>query len=166
MTCEFDESMIEYDEAIQLSNRSLGGRVRLWHRTMPYSDGTPHDEAFVAACAELSGDGMTATIRGVMLDTVGGRSLPHFLDTLVADFAGWDEIRTWKSLNRELRIDAEHLRLGHVRLGWSLEQGPFDEIAWTATTTTVLEAGEQLRQFAATVRKFLRPGIPANQELG
>ncbi|GAB2444920.1 DUF6228 family protein [Nocardia tengchongensis] len=159
--------MIEYDEAIQLSNHSLGSRVRLWHRTMPYSDGTPHDEAFVAACAELSGNGMTATIRGIMLDTVGGRSLPHFLDTLVADFAGWDGIRTWESLNHELRIDAEHLRLGHVQLDWSLTQGPVaDQNAWTATTTTALEAGEQLRQFAAAVRKFLRPGIPANQELG
>ncbi|MFE4455973.1 DUF6228 family protein [Nocardia tengchongensis] len=153
-----------------MSDRSTGRslhRAALWHRTTPYSDGTPHDEAFVAACAELSGDGMTATIHGIMLDTVGGRSLPHFLDTLVADFAGWDGIRTWESLNHELRIDAEHLRLGHVQLDWSLTQGPVvDQNAWTATTTMVLEAGEQLRQFAAAVRKFLRPGIPANQELG
>ncbi|MFD6104951.1 DUF6228 family protein [Nocardia salmonicida] len=155
MNCEFDEEMVERDEAIELTDRRLGGRVRLWHRSMPYDDGMPYDDTFVAMCAELSSDGMSATIRGLLLDEVGGRSLPRFLDSLVADFAGWNGIRTWDTLDHGLRIDAHHI-LGHVQLDWTLTRQTSGRNSWAATTTTCLEAGEQLRQLAAAVHRFLR----------
>ncbi|MFI9504616.1 DUF6228 family protein [Nocardia sp. NPDC052566] len=156
MICEFDEEMIERNEAIELSDRDLGSRVRLWHRTMPYNDGMPHDDAFVAMCAELSANGMTATVNGLLLDVVGGRSLPHFLDSLVNDFAGWDGIRSWESLDHELRIDAQHVHR-RIRLDWILTRQSGQQTAWTATTTIKVEAGEQLRQLTAAVHRFLLP---------
>ncbi len=156
MICEFDEEMIERDEAIELSDRDLGSRVRLWHRTMPYSDGMPQDDAFVAMCAELSANGMTATVNALLLDVDGGRSLPHFLDSLVNDFAGWEGIRSWESLDHELRIDARHVHR-HIRLDWILTLRSDGQTAWTATSTIKAEAGEQLRQLTAAVHRFLRP---------
>ncbi|MFE3195491.1 DUF6228 family protein [Nocardia sp. NPDC059240] len=132
-------------------DRSAGTRVRLWHRTVPYSDD------FVAVCAELSADGMVASLRGLILDYVNGRSLPAFLSTLEQDFAGWQGVRTWESMDHELRIDARHLTLGHVRLDWSLNRQPTESLSWAATVVTHLEAGEQLRQFAAAIHRFVLP---------
>ncbi|WP_297627905.1 DUF6228 family protein [Nocardia sp.] len=68
---------------------------------------------------ELSADGMSASIRGLVVDYVAGRSLPRFFDTLEQDFTGWNGVRTWESVEHALRIDAQHLGLGHVRLTWT-----------------------------------------------
>lgn len=68
--------MVDRDEAIEVLDRSADTGVRLWHRTVPYSDD------FVAVCVELSGDGMVASMHGLILDYVNGRSLPGFLGTL------------------------------------------------------------------------------------
>ncbi|WP_051023373.1 DUF6228 family protein [Nocardia pneumoniae] len=157
MTCEFDREMVDHGEAIEMIDRSFGSRVRLWHRTMPYRDGRPCDDDFVAMCAELSAEGMSASMRGLLVDHVGGRSLSRFVDTLEQDFTGWTGIRTWESMDHELRIDTEHAPLGHVRLTWTLMRQSGFSTSWTATTVTVLEAGEQVRQFAATIHRFLRP---------
>ncbi|GAB0107943.1 hypothetical protein JMUB6875_69460 [Nocardia sp. JMUB6875] len=151
MTCEFDSEMVDRDEAIEVMDRSAETGVRLWRRTVPYSDD------FVAVCVELSGDGMVASMHGLILDYVNGRSLPGFLSTLERDFAGWQGIRTWESMNHELRIEARHLTLGHVRLDWTLNRQPSESLTWAATVATYLEAGEQLRQFAAAIHRFVLP---------
>ncbi|WP_194838741.1 DUF6228 family protein [Nocardia sp. XZ_19_369] len=151
MTCEFDSEMVERDEAIELMDRSDGTGVRLWHRTVPYSDD------YVAVCVELSADGMVASMRGLILDYVAGRSLPGFISSLERDFAGWQGIRTWESMDHELRIEARHSTLGHVQLDWSLCRQSSESLSWTATVVTYLEAGEQLRQFAAAIHRFVLP---------
>ncbi|MGW4245595.1 DUF6228 family protein [Nocardia sp. NPDC004722] len=158
MACEFESEMVDQGDALEIMDRSLGTRVRLWHRTKPYGEDN------VAVCVELSADGMVASTRGLMLDYVAGRSLPRFLSTLERDFAGWHGIRTWDSMNDELRIEAQHLTLGHVRLVWRLSGGPSESLSWTATVVTHLEAGEQLRQFAAAVHRFLLPADTGHRE--
>lgn len=132
-------------------DRSVGTRVRLWHRTVPY------DDDFVAVCVELSAGGMVASTRGLLLDYVSGRSLPGFLGTLERDFAGWQGIRVWDSMDHEFRVEARHLALGHVRLDWSLRRQSSESLSWAATAVTYLEAGEQLRQLAAAIHRFLLP---------
>ncbi|MFF2554590.1 DUF6228 family protein [Nocardia sp. NPDC058058] len=151
MACEFDSEMVDRDDAVEVVDRLLGTRVRLWHRTEPY------DDDFVAVCVEFSAEGLAASMRGLMLDYVAGRSLPSFLDTLERDFAGWQGIRVWDSMDHELRIEAQHLTLGHVRLVWSLNRHASQSISSTATVVTDLEAGEQLRQFASAIHRFLLP---------
>ncbi|MFJ4649785.1 DUF6228 family protein [Nocardia sp. NPDC088792] len=151
MTCEFDIEMVDRNEAIEVMDRSVDTRVRLWHRTVPYSDD------FVAVCVELSGAGMVASMRGLILDVYAGRSLPAFVSALERDFAGWQGIRTWESMDHELQIEARHLNLGHVRLDWSLNRQPSESLSWAATVVTYLEAGEQLRQFAAAIHRFVLP---------
>ncbi|MFI9408150.1 DUF6228 family protein [Nocardia sp. NPDC052316] len=151
MTCEFESEMVDRGEAIELIDRSDGTGVRLWHRTVPYSDD------YVAVCVELSADGMAASMRGLILDYVAGRSLPGFISSLERDFGGWHGIRTWKSMDHELRIEARHLTLGHVRLDWSLSRQLSESPSWAARVVTYLEAGEQLRQFAAAIHRFLLP---------
>ncbi|MFC9437578.1 DUF6228 family protein [Nocardia sp. NPDC057030] len=151
MTCEFHSEMVDRGEAVEIVDHSLGTRVRLWHRTEPSSDD------HVAVCVELSADGMVASMRGLMLDYVAGRSLPSFFSTLERDFIGWQGIRTWDSMDDELRIEARHSTWGHVRLDWHLSRKPSGSLSWTATAVTHLEAGEQLRQFAAAIDRFLLP---------
>lgn len=151
MTCEFENEMVDQGEAIEIVDRSLRTRVRLWHRTKPSSDDN------VAVCVELSADGMVASMSGLMLDYVAGRSLPRFLSTLARDFTSWQGIRTWDSMDDELRIEAQHSTRGHIQLVWSLRRQPGGPLSWTATAVTHLEAGEQLHQFAAAIDRFLPP---------
>jgi hypothetical protein len=64
----------------------------------------------------LHEDGITAaTIAKVdgMYDDLA-TTLSGFVASLANDWQGWDGVRTWQSLERELTIDARHDGRGHV----------------------------------------------------
>ncbi|MGW3350023.1 DUF6228 family protein [Nonomuraea rubra] len=120
----------------------------------PYGDGYVHTVA-----TELYDDGMTAStvakIDGMYasLDC----TLPGFVEGLAAEWRGWDGVRSWASMERELALDVRHDRRGHVSLGVTLRaSGPdWDDTAWSARAVFVLEAGEELARFATDLSRFL-----------
>ena len=64
---------------------------------------------------------------------------------------GWEGLRTWGSLEGELKIAARTDRLGHVYLDVTLREGAPEK--WTLRTNLVLEAG-MLEQAAKGAREF------------
>ncbi|WP_125811577.1 DUF6228 family protein [Actinoplanes sp. ATCC 53533] len=122
----------------------------------------PYGDGYVYAIAtELHEDGMTAAtiakVDGIYVDLA--TTLSGFMESLAADWQGWDGIRTWQSLGRELTIDARHDGRGQVSLGVTLRAPGLDrdDTAWSATTTFVVEAGEEMTRLAADLTHFLRP---------
>jgi hypothetical protein len=99
----------------------------------------------------------TAGIDGVFADL--GTTLSGFVEGLAADWRGWDGVRTWRSMERELCLDARHDGLGHVSLGVTLRASVpnWDDTAWTARTVFLLEAGEEMTRLAADLAQFLQP---------
>lgn len=120
----------------------------------PYGDGYVYTIE-----TELHDDGMTAST----VAEIDGQyanlecTLPAFVEGLAADWRGWDGVRTWMSMERELALDVRHDRRSRVSLGVTLRApGPgWDDTAWSARAVFVLEAGEELAGFAADFSRFL-----------
>jgi hypothetical protein len=119
----------------------------------PYGDGYVYTVA-----TELHEDGMTAAtiakLDGTFADLV--TTLSGFVESLASDWQGWDGIRSWRSMERELTLDAGHDGRGYVSLGVTLRaSGPdWDDTAWSARTVFVLEAGEEMTRLAADLTHF------------
>ncbi|WP_218018471.1 DUF6228 family protein [Nocardia amikacinitolerans] len=86
--------------------------------------------------------------------TLRGDGLGAFLASLAEDFRGWDGARTWRSLERDLTLSAEHHPGGYVRLAWGIHDRS-QQGEWHFEATTVHEAGEQMRKLAAEIDAFL-----------
>lgn len=93
---------------------------------------------------ETSGD-----VAAAVTTMFGGPGLGVFLTGLAEDFRGWTGERTWESFYGELAVSATHESRGHVRLRWRLASGD-----WTLTTTTIADAGEDMRRMAADVHEL------------
>lgn len=93
-----------------------------------------------------------------LVRTWDGDGLDTFLSSLAEDFRGWEGTRTWRSLERDLTISAEHRPSGYVHLTWGIHDRPASE-AWHFETTTVHAVGEEMRNLAAEVRIFLTSTI-------
>ena len=65
---------------------------------------------------------------------------------LAEDFRGWSGERTWRSVNRELRVTATHHSGGHVGLCWTLA-----EPHWELSVAVTVDAGEDMRRLASEV---------------
>ncbi|MFC4013934.1 DUF6228 family protein [Nonomuraea purpurea] len=121
----------------------------------PYGDGYVYTVA-----TELHDDGMTAStvakIDGLYANL--DCTLAGFMEGLVVEWRGWNGVRTWTSLERELALDARHDGRGHVSLGVTLRAPglDLDDTAWSARSVFVLEAGEELTRLAADLSYFLR----------
>ena len=121
----------------------------------PYGDGYVYTVA-----TELHTDGMaaatTAKIDGMFADLA--TTLPGFMESLAADWQGWNGTRTWKSMERELAFDARHDGRGYVALGVTLRAPglALDDTAWSARAVFVLEAGEEMTRLAADLKYGLR----------
>lgn len=86
--------------------------------------------------------------------TWDGDGLGAFLFSLAEDFRGWEGTRTWRSLEHDLSLAAEHHSRGYVHLTWGIhDRAPGEE--WCFETTTVHAAGEDMRNLAADVHAFL-----------
>ncbi|MEU9112761.1 DUF6228 family protein [Streptomyces sp. NPDC048483] len=89
----------------------------------------------------------------VMVRTWGGDGLDVFLAELAEAFRGWSGARTWRSLEGDLTLSAEHAG-SHVRLTWGLhDRYPDDE--WHFEATTDHAPGEDMRHLAVEMRAFL-----------
>lgn len=136
-------------EGLSAGTPDQGTWVRLCHRVDPWNDGS------IDVCAQIAAPGLTATLHGVTLSVMGGTDLVPFLDGLATDFTGWDGTRTWTTLDGDLRIDAVFGAGGHVSLIWTLTPWRDRDGTWSASTTVVVEAGEQLSRLAADAHGFL-----------
>ncbi|MFZ3561248.1 DUF6228 family protein [Streptomyces sp. BH055] len=91
--------------------------------------------------------------------TWDGDGLDTFLALLAEDFRGWQGERTWRSLEYDLSISAEHRSGGRVHLTWGIhDRAPLEE--WHFETTTVHAAGEDMRNLAAEMSAFLANLVP------
>jgi hypothetical protein len=123
----------------------------------PYGDGYVYEVA-----TELSDSGMTAAtianVEGVYVRPAILR-LPAFLEVLAADWRGWSGVRSWRSLDPGLALDAQHDGRGYVSLGVTLQAPRLDlnHTAWSARTVFVLEAGEEMAHAAADLAHLI-PG--------
>lgn len=92
-----------------------------------------------------------------LVRTWEGDGFDGFLSLLAEDFRGWEGARTWRSLEGDLALSAEHD--GYVHLTWVIYgRSPHDE--WRFETTTTHAAGEDMRNLAAEIHMFLTSPIP------
>lgn len=121
----------------------------------PYGDGYA-----CKAGTELHDAGMTAATLAQISGFVDDRvtALASFVEGLAADWRGWGGTRTWRSMDRQLALDAEHDGRGHVSFGVTLRapRPTWDHTAWSARSVIVLEAGEEMTRLAADLTHFLR----------
>lgn len=113
------------------------------------------DEDSVGFSVDLRARGFQATVRGAEVGIWDDSDLPRFVGRLAADYQGWSGLRTWDT--RYLLVEAEHHSRGRVRLAWTLRPWDGDGASWSATVTTWLEAGEQMRRLADDLAMLL-PG--------
>ncbi len=152
MDCVYDAD-VDGDNAVTLEEPRGGPRIRLWNRT-------ELEDNVIQVCAEIAVSGATdnlvATAHGVTLAFMGEELTPFF-EALAEGFTGWEGVRTWRSLDREVEIGAVFGSGGHVELTCTLRPGSYSlDDLWMASVTVSVEAGEQMRVLAADVRRFLQ----------
>jgi hypothetical protein len=132
----------------------------------------------VHPASDLYGNGYTRTFRIEIFDdglsavtdatatTFDDPSLTTYLQRLADDWRGWPGLRKWRTQDGELQLDAHHDGLGHVTLGVTLRNwrqafgAPYPwkrpvDCGWSARAVFVLDAGEQMTQFAADIQALL-----------
>ncbi|MFI5959731.1 DUF6228 family protein [Cryptosporangium sp. NPDC051539] len=137
------------DDGIEFSAEP--GRSR--GRVLIHSAGRPENDEVLNFLCEIDDVGASAT---TMVGTLDGDRLNIWAAELAESYAGWDGIRSWKSLDHNLRIDATHDGRGHVSLRFVL-RGPrgYEPDAWEASTYVEIDAGEDTRRLAAEITAFL-----------
>jgi hypothetical protein len=139
--------MKQLGDGIEITAEPGRGCVRLRATERPWSD-----EVLDFLC-EISDVGVSAT-RAIR--TLDGDALTSWAAELAESYPGWDGVRSWKSLEHDLRIDATHDRRGHVSLRFVI-RGPrgYEPDAWEASVCVNLDAGEDMRHLAAELATFL-----------
>ncbi|GAA2342834.1 DUF6228 family protein [Dactylosporangium salmoneum] len=84
--------------------------------------------------------------------------LTTYLRELKEAWQGWPGVRTWRSFEQELRLDACHDGLGHVTLRVTLRPPaqPYADEAWSAQIAFVIEAGEQMTGLVDAITAHIR----------
>ncbi|MEU4599917.1 DUF6228 family protein [Nocardia sp. NPDC023988] len=142
MDCDCNQNP-DWGRSVCLGEPGHGTWVRLWNRVDPWGDNSAR------VCVQVGGPGMAAMLHQVTVSLMGDRDLVSFFQSLSDDFAGWGGVRVWESIDRDLRIDAVFASRGRVGLTWTVRPWRHDDGNWTASTTVVLEAGEQMLRLAA-----------------
>lgn len=103
--------------------------------------------------AELRDEGLHAAQIVYHGYATGFRDLVDFFMKLERDWRGWDGVRTWESLEGDLRIEARHA-YGHVQLRVTLRHSiaVWGRAGWIATADLTVEPGEQLSAVARDLR--------------
>jgi hypothetical protein len=88
--------------------------------------------------------------------TIEGDGLVGWLADVAESFRGWQETRSWESLECDARIHATHDGRGHVTLRFAI-RGPhaYQPDAWESAVSITLDAGEDMRTFAREIESFL-----------
>ncbi|SHF31052.1 DUF6228 family protein [Streptoalloteichus hindustanus] len=135
---------LDGEEAVVLTG--VGGSFLRFYRPN-------RSEPGVLRCrVEVGGVGMRAALH----DTVAYPffwDVVAFLDDLGKIVAPWEGIRSWCSRDGALRVDAVFGTGGHIALTWAVGEPR----SWSASITTEIEAGEQMRALATDLHHFLRP---------
>ena len=139
--------MRQVDDGVEITAEPGRGRVLLLAFDRPWND-----EVLDFRC-EFSDAGVSASR---MVRTLGGDGLPAWVAELAESFTGWDGVRSWRSLEHDLRIDATHDGSGHVSLRFVV-RGPrgYEPDAWEASVCVHLDAGEDMRRLAADLTALL-----------
>ncbi|MGS2646699.1 DUF6228 family protein [Streptosporangium sp. LJ11] len=114
----------------------------------------PDEDALLVFLVHVEAPGLQAEVD---VDTFRGSELADFLDSLVADFTGWEGTRTWESPWADLQLEAVHTGRS-VNFGWTLRFPNRTEDPsgiWFATVHTHVAPGEELTNLAREVRSFL-----------
>jgi Family of unknown function (DUF6228) len=93
---------------------------------------------------------LQASLRVSAHYATGFDDLVAFFRALASDWRGWQEERTYESLDHDLRLTATHD--GHVDLTAQLRKEP-DE--WSVTTAFRLDPGEEMTRAAEDVAALL-----------
>jgi hypothetical protein len=151
MECECDQDAGQ-GTAVSLGVPAYGTWARLQNRVDPWGVGS------IGVCVQIGAPGLLATLHQVTLSVISPGDLVSFFDGLAGDLAGWDGTRVWESMDQGLRVEADFSARGYVSLTWTVTPWRHLDGNWTAASTVVLEAGEQLLQFATRLGRFLAPG--------
>jgi hypothetical protein len=137
----------QLNDGLEITAEPGRGLVRLRAVERPWND-----EVLNFLC-EIEDAGFSATR---MVRTLGGDSLPAWTAELAESYAGWDGVRSWTSLEHDLRIEATHERRGHVSLRFAV-RGPrgYEADAWEASACVQLDAGEDMKRFVTELAAFL-----------
>jgi hypothetical protein len=129
------------DDGVEITAEPGRGYVRLRSAERPW------DDAVLDFHCELADVGVSAAI---WVRTLDGDGIVSWAAALAESYAGWDAVRTWESLEHDLRIDAVHDGWGHVRLRFVI-RGPraYEPDAWEASVAVTVDAGEDMRRLAA-----------------
>jgi hypothetical protein len=114
------------------------------------SDRAEGDEDTVTFTVCVQGEGVRIRVEGVAAD----EDLVTFVEQLAADFRGWAGERRWFA--GDMQVAATFHSGGNVCLVWYLCSWQRPEV-WTATAQVWVEAGEQMKGFAADIRAFVGP---------
>lgn len=87
------------------------------------------------------------------MTSLSGDALGEFLDGLAKNFAGRTGTRSWRSLEDQLRVEAEWGNRGQVTLLIRLRPRAYDP-PWDPAITTVVEAGAEMQTLAREVATF------------
>lgn len=128
---------------------------RAWERQarLAFVSYLPEDDYISEFTVTANADGLTA-IAPVTTTTGDGYGLPSFIQELADDFRGWEGIRSWRSLEDQLRVEAAWRDGGLVTLQFHMTPSVCD--MWTVTMNFTLEAGEELRRLGEDLAAFLK----------
>jgi len=115
----------------------------------------PGGDAYSAGgfVVEADTEGLTVT-RSVFMLEMGWDALISFFDDLAASWRGWEGEKVWASIEHDLRLTAVEDDLGHVRLSFTIRNGPIP--SWTVQVLDVIvDAGEELSALARAVSEWV-----------
>jgi Family of unknown function (DUF6228) len=100
----------------------------------------------------IEGEGLRATL--VSYDPDGFSGLVRYFEDLASDsFEGWQGVRTFESLEGDVRLAATTKR--HIELAQTLKPG-IAEAGWRIEAQLTVEKGEQIRQASRDLAAELR----------
>lgn len=110
------------------------------------------------ALATLVLDGLSASVPVEEHYGGGFKDLAAFFASMERSWRGWRGVRTWKSLEGELTLAAEH-RGGVIELKTTLQRQAFERgsVEWTVHGLLTIEPGEELTRICQDVAAFARP---------
>ncbi|MBQ1023995.1 DUF6228 family protein [Micromonospora sp. C95] len=137
----------QLDDGIELTAEPGRGSVRL---RCPHR---PWDDLVLDLLCELDDAGVNAA---TLVRTLAGDGIVTWTDSLAESFYGWNGVRSWQSLEHDLRIDATHDGRGHVSLRFVI-RGPrgYEPGAWEASVVVTLDSGEDMRRLVAELTELV-----------
>jgi hypothetical protein len=118
----------------------------------------PHGDGYIRRFdVELTDAGLTATTT-TTIGVFGSVELDAFLYGLADEWRGWDGVRSWRSMEGELLIDATHDRTRRVSLDVTVQPPQtLGAPSWSARCLFEVEPGAQLVEIANQIATLLGP---------